>query len=185
MAWKETDRAAAAMFRTTYGCSDCGNQWRVETTFQPTSAPDCPRCAAAGAYKPPLPGMLTTKSAAIDMAQKIAEEDFGLTNIRDNQRAGDTAVVAEAPPTTAQLDAVVREMKQMAEQVGAAQVAPEVANALGGGFWQSGGMPSTGVAGGTAPHQVDSVGLLEAGREQGISTKMRYDVVGADIMPAA
>ena len=196
MAWKETDRARACAVRRTYRCDDCAYQWRVVyPDGAPTGAPECPKCEAASQYVPPLPGVLTTKSQAIDYAHKMAEEDFGLTNMRDNQREGDVAVMGPPPAQTAEIERMTRELKELAEhtQASGEAIAPEVAAMTSGGFWQDGGLansPSLSSQASAATAQqraegVDPVGMLEQGRQAGISTRMRYQVVGADAMPQA
>ena len=193
MAWRETPRAAAAMVRSRYQCTECKYEWRVVHESSDDPVPDCPQCLEAATYMPPMPGLLTSKSAAIDFAQKVAEEDFGLTNMRDNQREGDVAAMGPTPETRQAADDMVRQMKQMAEQTAAqgAQVANAIQTAgAGDGFWKQN--PTQNVAdasGGAAAVQraegTDPVGLLEAGKSRGITTNMRFEVVGREDMPAA
>lgn len=190
MAFKMTARAAAAPLRRTYECGDCGHRFNHVVWEADAPHPDCPKCEVIASYVPPLPGMLTTKSAAIDMAQKIAEEDFGLTNIRDNQRAGDVAAMGPAPMQTAEREAITQQMKEMADQMQStgAEISPQMQTALaaqGGSMWTGQQMASLNggpVAG--AAQSADTVGILEKARAAGAS-RMSYNVMGADDMPAA
>lgn len=104
----------------TYRCEDC------DTTFKGWREnegpyPDCPHCGEAGGWAPQAPNRIGIKAKAIDIAQRVAEESFGMTNMRDNQRAGDIAALPPSPIQTAEADAITREM------VGAGFGTPEVA----------------------------------------------------------
>lgn len=139
MAYRLTARAAASPNRFTLRCPDCGTTFRL-TSHDDTPPPlECPVCAQQAVYEPPKPGLLTVKSKAMDIAQTIAEEDYGLTDIRDNQRQGDVAAVGPAPMQTAEREAVIRELVE-------AGVAEQTAAAVGQdkqqqvqSFWQAGG----------------------------------------------
>lgn len=88
-----------------YRCASCG--YRCSRTFAIEHADDflsvpCPNCAKVPAPPPDriaAPLIVGTKSRAVDVAYRIAEEDFGLTNMRDGMREGDTAFIPPpAPP---------------------------------------------------------------------------------------
>lgn len=192
MAWRETARAAAAPVRRLYRCSDCALEWREVHQSMDEPVPDCPRCAVVATWVPPMPGLLTSKSAAVDYAQKMAEEDYGFTNMRDNQREGDIAAMEAPAPSRQVTEDMVREMKQMAEQTAAE--GNQVANAIqtagaGDGFWKPNPTQniadlSSGAAAVQRAEGIDAVGLLEAGKSRGITTNMRFNVVGREDMPA-
>lgn len=82
-----------------YRCPSCGKKYkRIEEG--PAQNPPCPDCGAAQIILPPriaAPAIVGTKSRAVDEAYKIASEDYGLTNINDSGREGDTAFIP--PPT--------------------------------------------------------------------------------------
>lgn len=210
MAWKETARAAAVAPRRKFRCTDC------ETVFEdrsedPNHIPDCPTCPPAAAaqvptYLPPKPGVLTFRSKAIDYTQRMAEQDYGLTNFSDNQRAGDIAYKGPAPMQGAEADREIRQWMEASQAIatqlpagpsGAAPPAPgeqptmlrdpaaQVAN-----FWQGHAgsqvaeqsIAANGVAAQASREAkaqgVDPVGILERGRETG-SMPFKLNVVGS------
>lgn len=179
MAYRMTERAAAAAIRRTYRCTDCRFEFKVIHQTEDEPAPDCPNCAReANLHLLPF-GKKTSYSHAMDYTQKMAEEQYGMTNIRDNQRAGDIAAMGPPAETTARREEVMREVMQIAEQTGAPP--PEVA-AAAGGFWSPSNGPQLDTAITTAgaaqrASGVDPVGLLEAGKARGITDNVRYDVV--------
>lgn len=80
-------------------CLSCGQRFsRTMDDAQPL--PDCPSC---GTPEPPdqdrvsSPAIIGSKSKAMDQAYKIAEQDFGMTNMRDNLREGDSAYIQPSP----------------------------------------------------------------------------------------
>ena len=85
-----------------YRCPDCGHKWKTESKFG-FAEPDCPQC---GFHPDPLPeriaapAIIGTKAKAVDEAYKIAEQDYGFTNMNDGMREGDIAF--KAPPTPPQ-----------------------------------------------------------------------------------
>jgi hypothetical protein len=129
------------------------------------------------------------KAKAVDYAYRMAEEDFGLTNMKDNLREGDVAAMAPSRPQTAEAEALVREMTEAIPEL-----SPEQAEASKH-FWQTGEMtpsaaPDPGEvikqqyvdmakmnAAQTRDDGLDPVGLLhKAGKEGHLAPK--YDVVG-------
>lgn len=185
-----TKRAQAARVRRTYSCSDCGLQWIVLHENMHEPVPDCPTCAVKAEWAVPLPGVLTTKSKAIDIAQDVAERDFGLTNMRDNSRPGDIAYMGPSPVQTAERDALTQQMAEMARAVEneGGQVAPEVKMAMGeGNFWTAGqaALPNMGnmianASPATLQQQQEgtgAIGLLEKARSEGMLRPMNA-VVG-------
>jgi hypothetical protein len=193
MAWKETARAAITMLRRTYKC-DAGHQFVHRTADPNEPAPPCPGCpppipSAPGpvvAWVPPLPALGTTKGKAIDLAQKIAEEDYGLTDFNDNQRAGDIAYKPPAPMQTAEREAAIREMMQ----AGVPEALPMEAQQKVQNFWQgSAGATSDTIVGDgsiakaasqeAAAQGVDPVGILERGRSSGMMGPMPMNVMAS------
>lgn len=89
-----------ARYVTKYQCRDCNYRFRRTHNWGDPD-PDCPRCGTS----PPLvpqrvaaPAIIGTKARAVDIAQRIAEEDYGLTNMRDNLREGEAAFIEPPPP---------------------------------------------------------------------------------------
>jgi len=83
-------------------CLDCGKKYRRVQDSSEDPAP-CPQC---GVPEPALPARIAapaiigSKSRAVDEAWKVAQEDFGLTNMRDGAKEGETAFIPPpaAPP---------------------------------------------------------------------------------------
>lgn len=178
MTYKFTVRGApAAIIRRTYRCTDCAHEFSWVHASTEEVPPECPVCVSAPppVLAPALPGLLTSKSAAIDFTQKMVEQDYGLTNFRDNSRPGDVAYMPDAPMHTAQRDAVTRELIQagVPEPIAAADNIEKAAN-----YWQGAmaGAASGTLGSPTAAAEasrearamgVDPVGMLEAGRKSG------------------
>lgn len=212
MAWKETARAAAVMYRRRYRCGDCDKTFDQRVADQNDPPPECPYCpkvtaalTPAGpviAWVAPLPALGTNKGRAIDLAQKMAEEDYGLTDMNDNQRAGDIAAKVAAPMTGPQADTAIREWMEMSQAV-ATQMPAGVPPAPGAeptllndprkqaeNYWQ--GHQGTAAADqsigqGTVASQaskaqrdmgIDAVGILEHGRASGMM-QPRLNVVAS------
>jgi len=113
----------------TYHCDECDRQfkgWRESDG----PYPDCPTCNFGGSWAPQAPTIrgpeARARAKAIDMAQDIAEKDYGMTDINDNQRAGDIAAVAPTQIQTAEADAITREV------MAASNAPPAVAEHLKG-----------------------------------------------------
>jgi hypothetical protein len=107
----------------TYHCDDC------DTTFKGWREtdgpyPDCPKCGGEGGWAAQAPAIGTNKGKAIDMTYKMAEETYGVTDLKDNLRQGDVAAMPPSPIQTAEADAITREM------LGASGGTPEVAEHL-------------------------------------------------------
>lgn len=206
MPWK--DNTAHVRYRRRYQC-ECGFIFDMRHESLDEPMPDCPRCvemgqaAAAGVdWVPPLPAIGTTKGKAIDLAQKIAEEDFGMTNMRDNQRPGDSAFLPDAPIQTAEAEKQLREIMeasaalatQLPQPIG--QPAPDGTRSwitdpasqrdnffqgnLGGAAEGTIGQAEAAKAASAAAAAdgVDPVGLLERGRLSG-NMPMRLNVISA------
>lgn len=197
MAWKETDRAAATMFRLTFQCTDCGFAWEIRSPERDAEGGDCALCVTRGdvpaappTYVVPRVAMLTNKSRAIDYTQSMVEADYGLTDFNDNQRAGDIGYKAPAPMHTAQREKETHELVQAGvPQETAAQIMQPTSN-----FWQGAmagsaestlGNSSVAAQASKAAKDmgVDPIGMLESGRERGIVRPEKlYNVVASDKM---
>lgn len=198
MAIRETERSAAVKFRRTYRCDDCLLEWRVQVDTIDAPVDDCPVCAAKAREEMPMPALGTNKGRAVDLAQKIAEEDFGLTNMRDNQREGDTAMIGPSAMQTAERETITRELMALAQQTKAEgqAMAPEVEAAVEnlanpGGFWQNQPMTTGEMITQAKPFQdqqkaegIDPVRMLQDG-VSGAGLQPKYRVIARDKMPAA
>lgn len=76
-----------------YRCVQCGTKFRRTLPFG-APEPPCPTCL----HEPPpipqriaAPAITGTKAKAIDIAWDIANKDYGLTDMNDRLREGDTA----------------------------------------------------------------------------------------------
>jgi hypothetical protein len=78
------------MIIRTYRCEDCQEVFEV-TCESSDGDPDCPYCSREMQWQPTRFAIGTTKGKAIDVTQKIMEEDYGLTDFNDNMREGDIA----------------------------------------------------------------------------------------------
>lgn len=76
------------------------------------------------------PGVRTNVSRAVDYTHKMAEEQYGLTDMNDDGRPGTSAFKDAPPPTTAAVNDEIQQMMDVVRQSGAADlipVAPEIA----------------------------------------------------------
>lgn len=115
--------------------------------------PACPYCEPQEAL--PFTGMPQYvkghHSKTLDMVQKMAETELGMTDIRDNQYAGvDNATIMPAPPGAREVQAQMQQQAEIAQSM-SVQAANAVANLTGGvrpAGWMQGGnvsqpMPQT------------------------------------------
>lgn len=96
----------ATKFITTFVCTDCGNKWKETSTFSRKkdgwNCPDCPQCGKKkeniGCSIDRSPAYIgsNAKSKAADIAYKMIESDYGMTNMKDNMREGDIAAILPA-----------------------------------------------------------------------------------------
>jgi hypothetical protein len=78
----------------TYECGECGSRFDKLHFDRADPAPPCPGCAALSAKQTQVPGgfaIKSDKSRAVDITQKICEEDYGMSDMNDRQREGDLA----------------------------------------------------------------------------------------------
>jgi hypothetical protein len=117
----------------TYNCNDCNQLFEVVLESGNDGDPPCPYCDKVLDWKPGMFAIKTNKSRALDITQQIVEEDYGLTNLKDNLREGDVA--AMTPPKTAvdreQDDALQRDLRDLAANPD--RLSPAARNFFGGG----------------------------------------------------
>lgn len=205
------DKAPNVLYRRRYHCDVCDHTFDMRHASLEEPMPDCPKCvelgkAAAGSaavgWIPPHPAIGTFKGKSIDLAQKIAEEDYGMTNMRDNQRPGDTAFLPDAPMQTAEAEKRLREIMEFTQHAETELPAPTGPLAPDGtrnwltdpaaqrdNFFQGnmGGTAEETIGQGAAAKAaseaaradgVDPVGLLERGKASG-NMPLRLKVMGA------
>lgn len=124
----------------TFGCDDCGLQFEV-TQGMDDPHPDCPRCCQVLEWRPTSFNIVGTKSKAIDVTQKIMEDDYGYSNFNDNMREGDVAAKSAAAPTGAQIDAEIRTVAEYATQTTGAPTLNQTQAEMAKAFWSGGQTP--------------------------------------------
>lgn len=108
-------RGAPVVIVRRYACDDCEQEFEFSHHGRDEAPPDCPYCKAAEARNIPASFAINSnKAKAVDMAYQIAEEDYGMTNMRDNSREGDQAFVGPSPIQTSEREAIVQQMKDAA-----------------------------------------------------------------------
>lgn len=167
----------------TYRCDDCDFQFKKFHMNRDEPVPECPMCAEKARNVPGSFSIGTNKGKAIDIAQSMAEETFGLTDMHDNQRPGDIAAKAPTPMHTAEREAITRAIQEMAPALTQSQEAQAAA------FWQhnSGAnrppaaMMAAATRGAATARQAgdDPIAQIhEAGRKGG--ARITADVMGSD-----
>ena len=105
------------MIRRTYACEDCEQVFTVECGPNDPD-PSCPNpdCNKVLEWRPQsfaIGGSNVGKAAAL--TQKIMEEDYGLSNFRDNVKEGETAIVPHHE-TKAETELVNQTFSEMQQQ---------------------------------------------------------------------
>jgi hypothetical protein len=99
----------------TYECLDCEQMFEVQCAMD-ASDPDCPNCTKVLEWKPKSFAVGgSNESKAVDFTQKVMEQDYGLTNYRDNAKEGESGIV-HRHETTVEREMVEREVRTMIEQ---------------------------------------------------------------------
>ncbi len=114
----------AHLYKTTFNCTSCGNRWSVIDKEKTTEIPACPQCQTLKQYEirevvggtPDAPARVgpiigSNKSKAVDAVYRMAEQDYGMTDMKDNLRPGD---IAYKMPT----EQVSPEMQQQLQKQG-------------------------------------------------------------------
>lgn len=193
MAWRETERAAAAMIRRTYRCTDCGTEFRVMLASEDEAPGACPRCppttepSAPAVWVPPRPGIVGIKSKAIDYTQNMMEQDYGLTDFNDNMRVGDMAIKSITPSQTGEREKVIRELVEAGMPIPVAKEVEDAASnywqgQAGGSVAENSTMVNNSVASAASAaaraEGAEPLSILERARDQGIM-RPKYNVVAA------
>jgi DNA-directed RNA polymerase subunit RPC12/RpoP len=111
----------------TYACDDCGTEWEYHHDSGDEPVPDCPTCSKVLQWQPRGANIIGNKAKAIDYAQKVMEEDYGLTNFKDNNKEGDVGYIAPRK-TAAELDSIGQRESEAGREVlnRMTQIAPEL-----------------------------------------------------------
>lgn len=142
------------MIRRTYQCEECEQFFTVECNSDDPD-PKCPNPACDQVLEWRPQGFAiggSVESKAVDYTQKVMEQDYGLSNFKDNVQAGETGIVRRQE-TKVETEMVEREMR---EQFAAIAADPQKTAQ----FWgASGGTPTTmGSATGQSMIQMAKVG---------------------------
>jgi hypothetical protein len=145
---KYINNSEQSLVRRTYACDECDIEW-TQWVERDAPIPECPQCELNARNAVGAPPVLTTKSQAMDITYK-AMEDMGYTNMADNQRQGDTAVVPPSAPTAEEVHVMTKEALEVQEAMGitrlsdAPQAGPGTMSQaeMGKNFWMgAGGKP--------------------------------------------
>jgi len=119
----------------------------------------------------------TVKSKAVDLTQSIIEQDFGLSNLKDNVREGEAYFQPPPPKQTAEIEAETRRDIEITKQTGGlpAELAAQVEHSRNtffgaGGAGMLGGLPgalSTAKAAAAEPGAVNAMQALHEGGKAG------------------
>lgn len=108
------------MIYRTYACDSCDTVFEVCHDSSDEPYPDCPTCSKVLEWRPKSFNMTGVKSKAIDLAQNIMENDYGLSNFKDNNREGDIGII-RPQETASEKDKIEREVREMVAQTTPAQ----------------------------------------------------------------
>ena len=135
------------MITRTYRCLDCNVIFECDHDSGDEPEPPCPQCDVTLQWQPKSFNIGTSKGKAVDVAQQILEQDYGISNFRDNMREGDTAVVAQ-PESKETQEARGRHMDDVRSAAASSDMAnkPEVQAALKT-FFGSGGTQQVNLSG--------------------------------------
>jgi DNA-directed RNA polymerase subunit RPC12/RpoP len=141
------------MIIRTYRCNECSEVFEV-TCESADGDPDCPYCTKEMVWQPTRFAIGTTKGKAVDMTQRILENDYGLTDFKDNLREGDVA--AKEPVRPKDEREAIAAVEEQARQMTAT---PDALRGKPGAFWAGGS--------GGAPVNVAAAALADAKASKG------------------
>lgn len=154
------------MYKSTYRCSDCKNTFEKITKAFPRKEPNCPTCKKnsrvnskgcvsdkthninaeskvrdiiESRHAPSLGKSNFTK--AMDATAEIVMKDYGLTDLQDNLRAGDSMAPKLRPDLERQVDEVFKPAKPVMGQKNAMNLNSALTSQINAGRYasQSGG----------------------------------------------
>src|SRR6516162_5916553 len=100
------------MIYRTYQCIDCNYIFEIECESSSTEDPPCPECDKVLDWVPGMFSIKTERSRAVDYTQKVIEEDYGLTDLKDNNREGDVAFKPPPPMHTHERETVEQAVRE-------------------------------------------------------------------------
>lgn len=170
----------------TYEC-DCGHRFEMFHRSSAETAGACPACGVGATVT--VPGrfaIATNVSKAGDYTYAMLEREQDVTDIRDNQRVGDTSVLAHrSDPKIAQDRArFVAEMREAAAQTGNAPTTglAEAPTWTGGAGQAGGGVFAPGITDGASyakRNGLDAVSLAQSAPGGDGPVGMKLKIVGA------
>ena len=95
------------MIYRTYCCNSCDQLFEVTCESGDEGDPDCPICTKVLQWTPSkvsIGGSLESK--AVRIAQDVMENDYGLTNFKDNNKPGDVGYIDPTRKNAAERDAL-------------------------------------------------------------------------------
>jgi hypothetical protein len=134
------------MIRRTYGCNSCNKEWTLLHDSSDETCTACPFCGAGAGWRPKPLRIKTNRSRAVDLTQKILEEEHGLTNFRDNTREGESVHMGLPPQHTADREAMIRQTVEATRELATAMkgtISPEMQAAAAHLQAQASGQAST------------------------------------------
>ena len=105
------------MIRRTYECNDCQAMFEVDCNSNDPD-PECPACNMVLEWRPKgfaIGGSIEGK--AVKYAQDVMENDYGLTNFKDNNRPGDVGFIDPTRKTAAKLDEIGQRESEAGREV--------------------------------------------------------------------
>lgn len=159
------------MIRRTYQCAECEKVFTFECNAD-DGDPVCPNpdCDKVLEWRPvsfAIGG--SNEGKAVNYAQKIMEQDYGLTNFKDNTREGDNSIIMRQE-TKAETELVEREVR---EQMRAIEADPAKSQQFWGGN-AGNPAPLTSMTGQSmiamakvGPQAVDPMAMLHSGVKKG------------------
>lgn len=114
------------MIIRTYRCDDCGDTFEV-TCESADGDPPCPFCERVLHWQPERFAIGTNRGRALDLTQDIVEQDYKLTNLKDNLREGDVAAMTP-PPSREERDLQARiteENRQLMNDASLGKMSPQ------------------------------------------------------------
>ena len=102
--------------KRTYECDECNRQFPAFQALEDETVPGCPFCHPSTVEVTGFPSVVKGHaSRAGDYVWEMAQKDYGMSDMKDHQRAGeDAAFIPHQGPTTAEKD---RQMQQVSEVV--------------------------------------------------------------------
>ena len=122
--------APPAIIRRRLRCTDCEHVFEVRVERREDPLPECPMCTQASAALPSMPAVRASPEArakvdAVEMAWKMAQEDYGMTDMRDHVKPGDVVAKGPAPMQTAERQSIQQEIAELVGPAAAEQLNPD------------------------------------------------------------